>query len=232
MCALSFGIYMGMEVGEISGGFRGVRLFLFAETTWLFFPLAAAVVTGLLIGEDFSRGTIKNVLAVGTGRRDYYFTRLGVQMALEAAAFLLGAAGYVLYCLFCSREESGETIERMGVKLAVYMAVALLQMLAYVSMLNALCYFLKKQLAAMVTGMALVYGEAVMKQLVAAGGLDLLVRAAEYTPVRVLSGMSDYGVNDQIFTIGFLRFGISALLIILVSSIAGYVKFEYFPGEL
>lgn len=225
------GVIYGLEGAEIYHTYKGLELFGLPSLAWMPYCFTTVLVTGLLIGGDFSRGTIKNALAAGVSRKDYYFARMMIQMLITAAVFVSGHLAYIICHMVHPQANSGREIELLGAKAAVYAMVALLQLLAYVALVNAICYFVKKQVAAMVTGMVIVYMEAIIRQLVEAGNMKILRQAVEYMPARVLYRMFSLAVYDQILTVGFLKYGISALVIIAGCSIAGYVKFEYYLGE-
>lgn len=225
------GVLYGLEGAEIYHTYKGLELFGLPALAWIPYCFTTVLVTGLLIGGDFSRGTIKNALAAGVARKDYYFARMMILMLMTAAAFVSGQLAYIICHLVHPQGNSGREIELLGAKAAVYTMVALLQLLAYAALVNAICYFVKKQVAAMVTGMVLVYMEAIIRQLVEAGNMPFLRQAVQYLPARVLYRMFSLAVYDQILTMDFLKYGISALVIIVGCSIAGYVKFEYYLGE-
>lgn len=230
LCAALFyigaGIIYGMDKAEVYDTYKGLELFGLPAFAWLTYCFAAVLITGLFIGEDFSRGTIKNALTVGVFRRDYYFARMLVQMLVTGALYLSGVLAYVICHMVYPQGNSVREIELLGMKVVVYTMVSLLQLLAYVALVNAICYFVKKQVAAMVTGMVLIYTEAIIRQLVEAGNVPFLRQAVQYLPARVLYRMFSLALYDQIFTMDFLKYGISALVIIGVCGIAGYVKFE------
>lgn len=235
--ALSFlgiGIYFGLYEAEVFGLYRGLALFGLPSLAWLPWCFLTAIATGLAIGGDFSAGTVKNALAVGVSRRDYYFARMGVQMLLTALGFGLGQLAYIV-CRTVrpgdSWESPGREIQMFGVKLALYLLVALLQLFAYVSVVNAVCYFLKRQMAAMVAGMVSIYIEAILRQMAESGDLEALLRITRHLPARILYNLFALAAYDNVLTTDFLECGPSALAIIAVSSIAGYVKFAFFPGE-
>ena len=149
-----------------------------------------------------------------------------VQMLVTGALYLSGALAYVISHMVHPQGNSSREIELLGIKVAVYTMVSLLQLLAYVALVNAICYFVQRQVAAMVTGMVLVYAEAIIRQLAEAGNIPFLREAVQYMPARVLYRMFEFAAYDRILTMDFLKYGISALGIIGVCSVAGYVKFE------
>ena len=112
------------------------------------------------------------------------------------------------------------------------MAVEILQMWAYVSILNAASYFIKKQLPVMVAGLMYVIIELVLRQVADQYNLTFFRYLFDFAPVRVLQHTFDiYVIKDGILTFGFLKFIISALVIIAVSSAAGFCRFRYDWGN-
>lgn len=228
---LGTGLFYGFYGAEIFREYEGLELFALPAFGWLMYCFATVVAAGLFLGGDFSRGTVKNALAVGVSKRDYYFVRLGIQMLMTAFSFAFGQTAYVICHLVWPWEDSNRQVELLGVKLAVYSVTALLQMLAYVALINAICYFVKKQVVVMVTGVVLIYMEAIIRQLAEMNDLEAVLQVIQFMPARVLYRMFEFAVYDQVFTPEFLKYGLSALVIIGIGSAAGYVKFEYYPGE-
>ena len=232
---LGTGNYYGLYGAEVFGLYRGLVLFGLPSLAWLPWCFVTAIAAGLSIGGDFSTGTVKNALTAGIARRDYYFARLGVQMLLTAFGFGLGQLAYIVCHVvrpWHLWEDSGREIQMFGAKLALYILVSLLQLIAYVSVVNAVCYYVKRQVAAMVTGMVLIYMETILRQLAESGNLETLQQITRYLPARILYDLFSSAAYDRVLTADFLGYGISALAIIAASSIAGYVKFESFPGEI
>lgn len=221
----AIGLYTGSCSHAIFRTYKELGFFSVSEFSRAFFPFAASVVTGYVIGGDFSRNTIQNALSAGVGGKHYYFSRLLIQKLFTGALFMIAVLTHVAVRLVRSRETSFGEIEFLWLKLAVYMAVVLFQLLAYVSVMNAVCYFVKKQLTAAVCGMGLVYLEVILRQVFMIKGIASMQSVFEYAPSVVIMGLFEYAVYDQIFTAGFLKYVISALIIMAVSSGAGYLKF-------
>lgn len=100
-----------------------------------------------------------------------------------------------------------------------------MQLLAYVAAVNAVCYFVKKRVAAVAAGMGLIYLELIFRQAAFAYETGFLQRILDYTPSGVIRRLFSYAVYDRIFTADFLLPGLSAAVIIVVSSAIGYWKF-------
>lgn len=225
--------------------YNRLELFVLPSLTYQQLSIGSAMLTGYIIGMDFSFRTIQNTLSVGVSRRSYYFSRMAVVMFLTALLYGTCMLGFVcgrmplfqpllkgIFMVKGSLAESRPELELFWVKLAVCITVEILQMWAYVSVLNAVSYFIKKQLPAMVAGLMYIFVELVLRQVVAQYDLAFLRYLFDFAPVRVLQHTFDvYVVKDGILTFGFLKFIISALVIIAVSSAVGFCRFRYDWGN-
>ena len=224
-CAV--GIYAGFYDHGVMDLYKGVELFSLPEILNLFFSFSVVMLTGYAVGGDFSRRTIQNVLSAGTDKKSYYFSRLLVQVLLTGALF----AGTGLIHVIChSLWPQGDTDIRIAFlwqKLAVYMVMVLLQLLAQVCVMNAVCYFVKNQLVAIVFGIGMVYLEVIIRQAAEMNKMTSIQALADFLPTNVVRDMFAYAVYDRIFTGKFFLYGLSAVLMIAVSSAAGYVRFCY-----
>lgn len=219
------GFYSGFYDHAVMDTYRGLELFIFTEIMNVFLPFAVVIVTSYVIGGDFSRHTIRNVLSVGVRKKSYYFSRLLVQGLVTGTLFAGTGLIHVVCHLVCSRADTDVQTAFLWQKLAVYMAVALLQLLAYVSVMNAVCYFVKNQLAALVLGIGMVYLELIIRQAASLNELVSLQHLLDFLPTIVIRNLFEYAVYDRIFTGEFLRYGLSAFLIIVGSSAVGFAKF-------
>lgn len=216
--------------------YNGLALFALPTLAHQFLAIAAVTLTGYVIGLDFTHGTIRNTLSTGVGRTCYFFSRLGVVMLLLAGLYLLSMLGYVLghlpvlQQLFGNELLSGSRpeIELFGSKLAICTLFSILQLCAYASVFNAACYFVRKQLPVMTGGIALLIAEQMLGQLADRYHITYTRLLFDYAPVKVLKNTFEvYAIHDKILTLGFLKFGFSALFIIIASSAIGFVKFRY-----
>lgn len=224
-CAV--GIYAGFYDHAVMDLYKGVELFSLSEILNLFFSFSVVMLTGYTVGGDFSRRTIQNVLSAGTDKKSYYFSRLLVQVLLTGALF----AGTGLIHVIChSLWPQGDTDIRIAFlwqKLVVYMVMVLLQLLAQVSIMNAVCYFVRNQLVAIVFGIGMVYLEVIIRQVAEMNRMTSVQALADFLPTNVVRDMFAYAVYDRVFTGKFFLYGLSAVLMIAVSSAAGYVRFCY-----
>ena len=224
----AIGFYDAAHYFKIYGLYNRLELFVLPTLADQYLSAGSAMLAGYVIGMDFSFRTIQNTLSVGVSRRSYYFSRMGMLMFL--AALLYGAAMLGFVCgrlplvqsvinpagaalLPASRPE----LELFWIKLAVY---------------TAACFYIKKQLPAMAAGLALIIIELSFKQLADQYNMTFLQNLFSFVPVRVLKNAFEvYAIHDEILTFGFLKFGISALVIIAVSSAVGFCRFRYDWGN-
>lgn len=239
------GLFSAAYHYNIYNMYNRLELFVLPTLAYLELSVCSAMLTGYIIGMDFSFRTIQNTLSVGVNRRSYYFSRMGAVMFLTALLYVIAMFGFVcgrlslihplLENIFRVRgylAVNRPELELFWVKLAVCTAVAILQMWAYVSILNAACYFIKRQLPAMVAGLMYIILELVFRQIVDRYDLAFLRYLFDFTPVRVLQHTFEvYVIQDRILTFGFLKFIISALVIIAVSSAVGFCRFRYDSGN-
>ena len=223
----AMGLYSGFYEHEVMNTYRGLELFSLTELEGLFLPFAVTTLTGYVTGGDFSRRTIQNALSVGTNRKSYYFSRLLVQGLLTGALFLIVWLPHIVCHLILPRGNTQVRIAFLVPKLLVYMAVLFLQLLAYVSVMNTVCYFVKKPLSAIVAGIILVYLEMILRQAAALNGVGLIREIVRFSPANVIHGFFAYAYYDRVFTGEFLGYGVSAVLLILAGCAAGYGRFEY-----
>ena len=224
-CAV--GIYAGFYDHAVMDLYKGVELFSLPEILNLFFSFSVVMLTGYAVGGDFSRRTIQNVLSAGTDKKSYYFSRLLVQVLLTGALFAGTGLIHVICHSFWPQGDTDIRIAFLWQKLVVYMVMVLLQLLAQVSIMNAVCYFVRNQLVAIVFGIGMVYLEVIIRQAAEMNRMTSVQALADFLPTNVVRNMFAYAVYDRVFTGKFFLYGLSAVLMIAVSSAAGYVRFCY-----
>ena len=94
-CAV--GGYAGFYDHAVMDTYKGVELFSLPEIMGLFLSFSTVMLTGYVIGGDFSRRTIQNVLSVGIDKKTYYYSRLLAQGLLTGALFT-GIGLIHIYC--------------------------------------------------------------------------------------------------------------------------------------
>jgi len=234
------GFYWASYSSPVFRLYGGLDMFAIPTLAYQFLSCATAMLTGYVIGMDFSCNTIQNSLSIGVSRKNYYFSRMGVLLLLTALFYLLTLLGYTCGRLPVFQRLIGNPPPRppmqemayYKLKLAVCTIIGILQLWADVSTLNAACYFIRKQLPAMVTGLILILMEVMLRQFADFYGVTLICRLFDYAPVRVLKNTFEiYAIHDRILTFGYLKFGISAPVIIMISSSIGYIKFRCYSGN-
>lgn len=191
-------------------------------------PIALMVVlmSTWLSSADFSAGTIRNALSVGVSRSRYFFSRLAAHMLMTFALFCALMLSYG-FSRFCRNLREGKVNTALSVgEYAVIFLIMLLQLCALSAFANMLCYFLRNQLISMVTFLGLLYAYAFVSRTSEIYGLDALHDYMELFPIRVLERCPYYATYG-IFQFDFLKSGLSALAVIVVCNVAGYVRFRY-----
>lgn len=182
---------------------------------------------------DFSQKTLLNVISAGIGRKDYFFGRVAVSLLLVFPLHVTALLVFIVGRLcFHSVEVERPELALFWVKWAACMICAAAQLWSYASVINMVCYFVKKQLAAMAIGLGLVLAELIAGQLADMYGIAFVSRIFGIAHVRVLADVFEgYAMHDRILTFDFLKYGIYALCIIVTAYAVGYIKFRYFPGN-
>lgn len=206
--------------------YEGLELFSLPEILNMFLPFSVVIVTSYVIGGDFNRRTLQNVLSIGTEKKHYYYSRLLVQWMTTGALFAGTGLIHVICHSLCPQGNADIRIAFLWPKLIVYMAVTLLQLLAHVSVMNGVCYFVKNQLVTILSGIGLVYLELILHQAAELNGMVSVQVFVDFLPANVISNIFAYAVYDRVFTAEFFKYGLSAILLITVSSLAGYMRFS------
>lgn len=210
---------------------QGLAYFALPPLIRFTFPLGVVVMTAYAIGGDFTHRTFQNALYVGVLKRDYFFARLLVQLLLTTVLCGTGMLSHTLWRLIFFRTDADRKLEMLGGKLAVYLLVTLLQLWVYTAVYNALCYFVKNQLRSVALSLVIMYLEAVFYQVSNAWQMSSAVGVLRFFPSIVLKYSFDrYAYNDGVLTFGFLKFGLSAILMTVVISVIGYMKFRSDSG--
>lgn len=207
--------------------YKGVELFSLPEILNVFLSFSAVMLTSYVIGGDFSRRTIQNALSAGTDRKSYYCCRLLVQGLLTGTLFAGTGLIHVICHSLWPRGNTDIQIAFLWPKLVIYMGMVLLQLLAQVSVMNAVCYFVRTQLTAIVFGIGMVYLELLIRQAAEINRMASVQALADFLPTNVIRNLFACAVYDRIFSGKFFTYGLSAVLIIAVSGAAGYVWFCY-----
>ena len=223
----AMGFYSAFYYHEIMDYRWGLELFVLPEVVWLQIAFAVVVVTGYAVSGDFSRHTIQNALTVGVNKKDYYFSRLLVQMEFTGAMFAISLLVHTVCRLVHPKGNADVAVEFLWGKLLIYMFVVLLLLWAYVAILNMLAYFIKKQVIVMAVGMGVIYAEAIIRQMARSNDWGVIRLLVDWLPSNVERKMFEHAVYDTIFTGEFLGYGICAVAVIVISSAVGYIRFCY-----
>ena len=179
-----------------------------------------------LSSADFSAGTVRNILSVGVSRSRYFFSRLAAHMLMTFALFCVLMLFYG-FSRFCRNLREGQVNTALSTgEYAIIILIMLLQMCALGALANMLCYFFRNQLISMVTILALLYAWVFVSHMAESYGLDTLHGYLELFPIRVLERCPYYATYG-VFRFDFLRSGLSALAVIVVCNVIGYVRFRY-----
>lgn len=230
-CALvlvmAFGLYNAGFDHVVFNSYKNLELFVMPTLGWLEFAFVTVLLTGYVIGLDFSKRTIHNVLSVGVRKRDYYFSRLIVQFVLETILFALGILVHTAVRLVAPKGDGLFILPSFWTKFAFFMLIALLQLWAYTAMFQMICFLVKNQLVTMIVGMIVVFLEALIRQLASIYDISGVVNILNFSPARVLKNSFQYAIYDRFFEFDFWKYGLSALGIIIITSAVGYGCFRY-----
>lgn len=196
---------------------------LFTYVTARWFSLIVLLSVAFVISEDFHMRTVQNVLVVGISRQKYYWSRLLSQfffvLVMYAGCCPVYVIGRILY------NGSINTSMPPGEFLIVFL-IMLLQLLAYASFANMVSVFCKNQVTSIVISLLWIFLAILMRAFSYEGDVPGGIMA--YEPLAV---MERYGGNfvdrNQVFTFASYQCGISALVIMIVTSIIGYVRFAH-----
>lgn len=221
------GCYSTTYYHEIMNYRKGLELFGMPDVAWVQLAFATVIVSGYVMGGDFSRHTIQNALAVGTSKKSYYFGRLLVQMQFAAGMFGIALFLHTVGRLVHPMGNSQVVIDYLWGKILVYMFVVLLLIWAYVSIMNMLVYFVQKQVIVMAAGIGFVYAEVIIRQVAIANDWKVVQYLVNWLPSNLERNLLEHAVYDTIFTAEFFRYGLCGIAVIVLSSAVGYVKFCY-----
>lgn len=191
--------------------------------------MVISFIVAYMAAMDFDGLTIQNILSVGVNRKQYFFSRLLTYLFLAFAAYGVSTVLFVLCRLYRQWEQEvyGGSLP-LGEFLTVFLIVYL-QFCAYCSIFHMLSFFLKKQSTTLIVTFAWIIAElmsGILKEWFFMGA-DLYDRTVGLVPMMVLQRCGEFIEERTIFTFDFLQCGISAILIICVTSAVGYWKFCY-----
>lgn len=223
---LGHSVYIALQDAYAAGLARYPALeyvtFLYGTARML--SIVTLFLTAYVIAEDFSMRTVQNVFAAGIARGKYYFARLLSQIIF---IFALYSAGFMTY-IAARILSTGKINSQMpaGEFLAIFVVMAL-QPLAYAAFATMVSVFCKNQATSVVASESWLFFSIVLR-LYSIEGIpgktaNAYVGPIAYEPLTVLERfMDDYVIPGRVLTFGFFQCGLSALLIIIVSSLIGY----------
>lgn len=211
------------------GRYPAIEYVLCVYATARMLSIVTILLTAYVIAEDFSMRTVQNVFAAGISRGKYYVSRLCAQMIF---VFFLYSSGYVAYIvtriLSTGKVNTGMPAAEF---LAVFFVMAL-QPLAYVAFTTMVSVFCKSQPVSMVAAEAWLVFSIVLrlysiKEVPGTPGVVVYRGPIAYEPLAVLErSLEDFVLPGRVFTFDFFMCAISAVLIIAVSSVIGYLYLQ------
>lgn len=211
------------------GRYPAMEYVLCVYATARMLSIVTILLTAYVIAEDFSMRTVQNVFAAGISRGKYYFSRLCAQMIF---IFFLYSAGYAAY-IVTRIVSTGEVNTRMPMAefLAIFFVMAL-QPLAYAAFTTMVSVFCKSQSVSVVAAEAWLFFSLVLRLYSikeVPGKTEAVVYRGPiaYEPLTVLERfLEDFVLPGRVFTFDFLMCAVSAVLIIAVSSVIGYLHLQ------
>lgn len=199
-------------------------LYIYITARWI--CMASLFMTAYVIAGDFSMRTVQNVLSTGVNKKKYYISRLFAQMIFMFVIYAGGFAAFVISRIV--RTGAVNTAMPFWEFLAVFLVMAL-QPMVYVALANMISIFCKNQ------GIAIVLGElslflalvlriySIGKDFYTGSGLKLLKGPIAFEPLYILESCDMYVYSDAgIFSFAFFKYAVSALILITITSAAGY----------
>lgn len=199
---------------------------IYAYSTGRWFCMAAIFLTSYVIAGDYSMRTVLNVLSAGVDKRKYYFSRLAAMLLFFFALFACGNLVYIA-TRFLVRGRVSAAVS-VG-EFLVMLLVMGMQVAAYVAVANLVSLCCKKQALSIIVGeitlflILLLRLNLVGEEYYANVNYQLSGPIA-FEPMYVLEEVDTYMYAwESLFGFGFLKYALSAAVIILVAGAAGYV---------
>lgn len=193
---------------------------LFFYVTGRTFAILTILIAAYAINEDFSMGTVRNVLSVGVDVVKYYLSRLFALMLFISGVYLLSFLLYVAVRILSTGRVNGAMA--MGELMGVFLMMAL-QLMAYVAIAGAISMFLRNQAAAMITGEMWLFVALVLAEYNKSGAG--ILGFIGYEPLMVMQKVDVWGIPGKVFTLGYFKYGLSAAVLIVLASAVGYLRF-------
>ena len=204
-----------------------VEYIIFIRSGARWFSMAAVFLTAYTIAGDFSMRTVLNVLSAGIDRRKYYFSRLAAQELFFFALYVCGNLVYVVSrILFTGKYNTTLPVQQ----LALLILVMALQVCAYVAVANLIGLCCKKQALSVLVGEICLFLTIVFRLYGMGadyyrntGSYHMLSGPIAFEPLYVMECVDYYLLAyDSLFCFGFLKYALSAAVIIVAAGAAGY----------
>lgn len=197
-----------------------VEYLLFFYITARTFAILTILATAYVINEDFSMGTVRNVISVGVDVVKYYLSRLLAQMLFVFGLYLLGFAVYVAARILSTGQVN--TAMPFGELAGTFLMMAL-QLMAYVAIAGAISMFFRNQAGAMIVGELWLFLSIMLDAYRASGAsfLGFIV----FEPLMVMQRVDVWGMSGAVYTFGYFKYGFSAAALIAAAAAVGYLRF-------
>lgn len=195
---------------------------VFMEVTARWFCMIVLLAVAFTISEDFSMRTVQNILAAGISRQKYYWAGLSSQLIFVSVLYAIGCVVYIVgRILYDGKMNTAMPLAEF----IVIFLVMMLQLLAYAAFANMVSIFCKSQVTAMVISLMWCFFALIFRSYSSDGTSVTGIMA--YEPLNVLEGFGPMVGSDRIFSLDFIQYGISAGVIIMITSVIGYVRFVH-----
>jgi len=206
-----------------------VEYVLFTYSTARWFCISSVFLTGYIIAGDFSMRTVLNVLSTGIDKGKYYVSRLAAVLLFTWALF----AGSNLFYIVVRILVTGNISTALPLKeLLVLLSVMSLQVLSYAAIAHMISICCQKQGLSILLGEVYLFLALIIRM--SAMGEEYYTNAGyrlhgpiAYEPLYVLEKAADFLTGDTLFCFGFLKYALSAALIITVASLVGYARLTH-----
>lgn len=222
-CAVVF-----TSVGELKGtalmrsGLAGPFMWIGNMGASGFFAYGA-VVAGM-VASEFELGVVRNAIGCGVKRSSYFWVKIVSVFGASSAVYLVSNCIFTL--VMCARfgfDPEGLVFSDYGQKVLVYNALALLAMLAYVSVYICFAYLFQSAAATFVASVAVTIGELFWFARDSKTGQAAVLSA--WGPIAVVFRMLEHMKNDTILTEEFAVLAIPCVCIITGALGLGYALF-------
>ena len=196
-------------------------IFIYATARW--FCMASLFMTAYAIAGDYSMRTVLNVLSAGVDKKKYYISRLAAQMFFIFGLYICGFAAFIAVRILVTGKVNTAL---PPAQLLVLFLVMAMQLMAYVAVANMIGVCCKRQALAIFLSEAWIFLALILRIYFmgevnnSSAGYIKIKGPMAFEPLWVVESVERYLGN--IFSFGFLKYAISASVIIVVTSVIGY----------